>query len=246
MFRDWGRELPSFFGKMIGLVLVPLTLISTLILSPMLRFLPSFKMSPICKIIHFIKPPKDQVKLNINGSSSHHGVDVSLETSIAKMASLSLKHTDLDFLASKNHSMFFRRSWLQTTHYGLPTLWISKEEIQTLVALFEFVFVGKFYFQHPVLDSIRNFFSLLSCGEFLVTLLDPRHILIKLSNNLDYSRSLMFDIFAKSRIVSLWTYFPDLHPHLFSHRILHGLGSLFDHQLQTDSTMASGSCPTIA
>ncbi|KAH0469978.1 hypothetical protein IEQ34_001536 [Dendrobium chrysotoxum] len=54
----------------------------------------------------------------------------------------------------------------KTTHCGMPALWISKEEIQTL----------------------KIFLSLKIYGEFLATLLEPCHILIKLSNDFDYSR----------------------------------------------------------
>ncbi|KAH0468592.1 hypothetical protein IEQ34_003625 [Dendrobium chrysotoxum] len=64
--------------------------------------------------------------------------------------------------------------------------------------------------------------------------LDPRHVLIKLSfsccsyfvNNC-YMKlvkwSLFFDIIVESPIISIWVSFPNLRPHLFSPCILHGL-----------------------
>ncbi|KAH0466622.1 hypothetical protein IEQ34_003860 [Dendrobium chrysotoxum] len=53
------------------------------------------------------------------------------------------------------------------THGGMTALWIYEEEFEALAAPFEFA---------------------LRCGEFSITLLDPRHVLIKLSNDLDYNR----------------------------------------------------------
>ncbi|KAH0450523.1 hypothetical protein IEQ34_021215 [Dendrobium chrysotoxum] len=39
------------------------------------------------------------------------------------------------------------------------------------------------------MDSIRkNFFNLKLSGDFSVTLLDPMHVLIKLTNDMDYNR----------------------------------------------------------
>ncbi|KAH0461477.1 hypothetical protein IEQ34_009052 [Dendrobium chrysotoxum] len=88
--------------------------------------------------------------------------------------------------------------------------------------------------------SLLNLFSILKkislklSSEFSVTLLDPRHVLIKLSNHLDYSKLFarrayyvnncfmklikwtpMFDISSETPIVPMWSSFLDLHPHLF-------------------------------
>ncbi|KAH0466612.1 hypothetical protein IEQ34_003850 [Dendrobium chrysotoxum] len=41
---------------------------------------------------------------------------------------------------------------------GLPSMWISEEEIITLVAPFQFSLVGFFPFKWPSFDSIRRFF----------------------------------------------------------------------------------------
>ncbi|KAL0914258.1 hypothetical protein M5K25_014586 [Dendrobium thyrsiflorum] len=153
------------------------------------------------------------------------------------MAYRPLKCFDPGFLESKNSFKSFRdvlatgsssnnfSDLVHSTHHGLPSLWISEEEILALAAPFEFA---------------------LLIGDFYVTLLDPRHVLIKLSNDMDYSRFFarrayyvfncymklikwtpIFDILAKSPIVPVWIAFPDLRPHLFTHHILHGLGSIF-------------------
>ncbi|KAH0459015.1 hypothetical protein IEQ34_011829 [Dendrobium chrysotoxum] len=73
---------------------------------------------------------------------------------------------------------------------GLPSLWISEEEITALATPFQFLLVGFFFpSRRPSLDVIRRFFfNLKLIGNISVTLLDTSHDLIKLINNLDYSR----------------------------------------------------------
>ncbi|KAL0917146.1 hypothetical protein M5K25_012193 [Dendrobium thyrsiflorum] len=53
------------------------------------------------------------------------------------------------------------------------------------------------------------------------------------------------DIFEESPIVPVWFSFPNMCPHFFLPRILHGLGSLFGHPLRTDNATAIGSRPSI-
>ncbi|KAH0467611.1 hypothetical protein IEQ34_002644 [Dendrobium chrysotoxum] len=52
------------------------------------------------------------------------------------------------------------------------------------------IYVGWFFhYRHPCLESIRKlFFNLKLNGEFLVTLLNLSHVIIKLVSDLDYSR----------------------------------------------------------
>lgn len=153
-----------------------------------------------------------------------------------------------------------------TTHRGMASLWISEDEIWALAAPFEFSLVGKFSLRRLRLDVLRQFFfNLKLTCDFYVTLLDPRHVLIRLSTDLDYSCvfgrrsyyvnncqmrllkwSPLFDINEESPIIPVWIAFLDLRPHLFSHKILHGLGSLFGHPLQIDSATANGSHPSFA
>ncbi|KAL0926079.1 hypothetical protein M5K25_004465 [Dendrobium thyrsiflorum] len=68
-----------------------------------------------------------------------------------------------------------------TSHHGLPPLSISEEEIIALAAPFEFALVGKFSGRRPVRNWINKFlFNLKLIGDFSMTVLDPRHVLIKL------------------------------------------------------------------
>ncbi|KAH0467595.1 hypothetical protein IEQ34_002628 [Dendrobium chrysotoxum] len=122
-----------------------------------------------------------------------------------------------------------------TTYHGLPLIWISEKEIIALAAPFEFTLIGKFSNRRPLLDSIRRFFFNLKLnGDFSVTILNPKYVLIKLVNDLDYSRVFF------SPLIS----FPNLRPYLFSPHILHVLGSLFGRLLKIDNDTSIGSRPS--
>ncbi|KAL0914254.1 hypothetical protein M5K25_014580 [Dendrobium thyrsiflorum] len=171
----------------------------------------------------------------------------------------------LDVLANSSFDTDFPELRVSSFR-GLPSLWISKQEIQALAVPFQFSLVGFFPSKQPSLDSIRRFFFNLKLnGEFLVTLLDSSHILIKLANDLDYCRvfchrsylvyncymkltkwSPLNDIGVESPVISIWVSFPLLRPHLFSPRILYGLGSLFGKHLKIDSATSIGSRPSEA
>ncbi|KAH0465445.1 hypothetical protein IEQ34_005548 [Dendrobium chrysotoxum] len=72
---------------------------------------------------------------------------------------------------------------------GFPSLWIFEEEILALAAPLHFALVGFFPSRRPSLDSIRRFFfNLKLISDCSVTLMDSSHILIKLVNDIDYSR----------------------------------------------------------
>ncbi|KAH0448100.1 hypothetical protein IEQ34_021900 [Dendrobium chrysotoxum] len=87
-----------------------------------------------------------------------------------------------------------------TTHRGLPSLWIFEEEILALFEPFKYDLVGKFLNCRPSLNSIHKFFfNLKLIGVCSVTILDERHVLIKLVNDLDYSR-VLFPSFLFCRI----------------------------------------------
>ncbi|KAL0908480.1 hypothetical protein M5K25_022977 [Dendrobium thyrsiflorum] len=149
---------------------------------------------------------------------------------------------------------------------GLPSLWISEQEIRALAVPFQFSLVGFFPSKQPSLESIRRFFFNLKLnGEVSVTLLDPSHVLIKLANDLDYCRvfchrsylvyncymkltkwSPLFDVSVESPVIPIWVSFPQLRPHLFSPRILHGLGSIFGKPLKIDTAISAGSRPSVA
>ncbi|PKU77969.1 hypothetical protein MA16_Dca011589 [Dendrobium catenatum] len=63
-----------------------------------------------------------------------------------------------------------------STHQGLPSLWISEVEILALVAQFETL--------SRCLS--KNFVNLKLIGDFSITVLNSKHVLIKLVNELDY------------------------------------------------------------
>ncbi|KAI0500257.1 hypothetical protein KFK09_018467 [Dendrobium nobile] len=56
----------------------------------------------------------------------------------------------------------------------------------------------------------------------------------------------LLDLSEESPIVPVWLSFPGLRPHLFSSRILFGMGSIFGRPIQTDNAIASGSHPSVA
>ncbi|KAI0531474.1 hypothetical protein KFK09_001029 [Dendrobium nobile] len=150
--------------------------------------------------------------------------------------------------------------------HGLHALLIYDEELHVLAAPFEFVFVGKFPGSHPSLESIRKFFFNLKLnGEFSVTVLNTNNVLIKLKNDLDCCRvfahrsyfvnncymklvkwSPHFDVCVESHIIPIWISFSNLRPHLFSSRILQGLGSIFCRPLKTDNTTTNRTRPSVA
>ncbi|KAL0926459.1 hypothetical protein M5K25_002693 [Dendrobium thyrsiflorum] len=153
-----------------------------------------------------------------------------------------------------------------SSHHGLPALLISGEELLSLAAPFEFALVEKFPGRRPPLDLIRKFFfNLKLCGAFSVIVLNPKNVLIKLVNDLNYCRVFFhrsyfisncfmklfkwtshFDVNVESPIVPIWVSFPYSRPHLFSPRILHGLGSLFCRPLRIDNTTTNGTRPSVA
>ncbi|KAL0927433.1 hypothetical protein M5K25_001601 [Dendrobium thyrsiflorum] len=153
-----------------------------------------------------------------------------------------------------------------STHRGMPSLWISNAEVLSLALPFEFLLVGKFPSDRPSLEAIRKFFFNLKLnGEFSVIVLNAKNVLIKLTNDLDYYRvfahrsyfinncymrlikwSPSFDVDVESPVVPIWVSFQNLRPHLFSPRILLGLGSIFDCPLKIDQATSVGSRPSIA
>ncbi|KAI0501567.1 hypothetical protein KFK09_016512 [Dendrobium nobile] len=126
---------------------------------------------------------------------------------------------------------------LKTTNFrGLPSLWISEEEILALATPLQFALFDFFPSHHPSLESIRKFFFNLKLnGEFFVTLLDQLYVLIKLGNDFDYNKvfchisylvnncymkvtkwSPLVDIGVESMVIPIWMSFPNLRQHLFS------------------------------
>ncbi|KAL0909430.1 hypothetical protein M5K25_020300 [Dendrobium thyrsiflorum] len=152
----------------------------------------------------------------------------------------------LDALSGNSSNSRFPK--LQTSSFcGFPSLWISEEEFLAFTGPFHYVLVGFFPSRRPSLDSIcRFFFNLKINGDVFVTLLDQSHILVKLVNDLVYSiifchRSYLvnncymkltkwppfvdINIGVEYLVIPIWISFSNLWSHLFSPRILHGLGS---------------------
>ncbi|PKU86257.1 hypothetical protein MA16_Dca002088 [Dendrobium catenatum] len=154
----------------------------------------------------------------------------------------------------------------QSTLNGVPAVLISDEDVLKLASPFQFTLVGKFALRRPNLDSIRSFFANLKLsGFYSVGLLDSRHVVIQLSNDLDYSRVFarrsyfisncqmrvlkwtpFFDVHEESPIVPIWISFPNLRLHFFNPQVLHALGSVFGRPLQTDQATASRTRPSVA
>ncbi|KAL0908865.1 hypothetical protein M5K25_023376 [Dendrobium thyrsiflorum] len=85
-----------------------------------------------------------------------------------------------------------------SSHRGMPALWISEAEIQSLATPFEFALMGKFLGRRPSLDAIRNFFFKLKLnGDCSVTVLNHRNVLIKLFKDLDYCRVFAHVLFCE-------------------------------------------------
>ncbi|KAL0912632.1 hypothetical protein M5K25_018616 [Dendrobium thyrsiflorum] len=55
-----------------------------------------------------------------------------------------------------------------------------------------------------------------------------------------------FDVDVESPVVPIWVSFPNLRPHLFSPRILQGLGTIFGRPLKIDQATSVGSRPSVA
>ncbi|KAI0503720.1 hypothetical protein KFK09_014659 [Dendrobium nobile] len=157
-------------------------------------------------------------------------------------------------------------SFTKSTVKGVPALLMSEDDILKLASPYQFTLVGKFTVRRPNLDAIRNFFAKLKLsGNFSVGLLDARHVSIKLSNDLDYSRvfsrrsyyilncqmrllkwTSFFDVKEESPIVPIWISFPNLRLHFFNNHVLHALGSIFGRPLQIDQATANRSRPSVA
>ncbi|KAL0927042.1 hypothetical protein M5K25_001195 [Dendrobium thyrsiflorum] len=176
------------------------------------------------------------------------------------MASV-FKRSDLGFLTCKIPSKSFKDALA-----GSDSVEFSDLKFCIFAKPFDYALVGKFPLRRPVLDSIRKFFfNLKPSGKFSVTLLDQKNVLIKLTNDLDYSRvfahrsyfvfgcfmklikwTSFLDISEESPIVPVWTVFPELSSHLFSPRILFDLGSIFGRPFHADNATIVGYRPFVA
>ncbi|XP_020694935.2 uncharacterized protein LOC110108584 [Dendrobium catenatum] len=171
----------------------------------------------------------------------------------------------IDALAGEGGSSFN----LKFVHYsfkGCPALLIDDSVVAQLAKPFALTLVGKFVLKRPNIDVIRKFFyNLKLSSTFHIGLLDPRHVAIQLTNDLDYSKIFSrgsyyiqscqmcilkwtpdFDVRHESPIVPVWVSFPNLRLHFFNTHILFGWASILGRPLQTDQATASVSRPSVA
>lgn len=72
---------------------------------------------------------------------------------------------------------------------GMSAIMCMDMDIEKLVESYAYTLVGKFSFHHPLLDDIQPFFHNLKFFDvFSIELFDACHILIKLSNDIDYRK----------------------------------------------------------
>lgn len=72
---------------------------------------------------------------------------------------------------------------------GESNVYFFTNEVQAMAAPFKLTLVGKFSYNRPRMELIQKFFASLGLnGKSQVSLLDNRHVLIKLNVEEDYTR----------------------------------------------------------
>lgn len=148
-----------------------------------------------------------------------------------------------------------------------PNVQFSVEEVKVMAIPFKLTLVGKFSYNHPRMELIRkNFSSLGLNGNSQISLLDNRHILIKLDVEEDYTRLWVKQIWyvngsamrifkwttdfrcsEESPIVPLWISFPYLPIHFVQcNEALFSIASTIGKPLRIDQATASLAQPSIA
>ncbi|KAL9448767.1 hypothetical protein AB3S75_016131 [Citrus x aurantiifolia] len=136
-----------------------------------------------------------------------------------------------------------------------------------MAAPFKLALVGKFSFGRPPIDVIRKFFVALGLkGNVDISLLDPRHILIQLHLEEDYTRiwlrqswfidgramrvfkwSTTFHSSEESPIVPVWVSLPFLPVHYMRCKeALYSIAAVIGKPLRIDHATAAVSRPTVA
>ncbi|KAH9662191.1 reverse transcriptase domain-containing protein [Citrus sinensis] len=150
---------------------------------------------------------------------------------------------------------------------GEPAVIFTTEEIAVMAEPFKLALVGKFSFGRPSMDIIRKFFISLGLkGNSQISLLDNRHILIKLSLEEDYSRiwvrqtwyvngrgmrifkwSKDFRCATESPIVPVWVSLPHLPVHFIHCKAaLHSIAAAIGTPLRVDHATATVNRPSVA
>lgn len=94
-----------------------------------------------------------------------------------------------DVLSGKVSSTKLILDLVQMMYKSMIVIMCSDLDIEWLVEPFAYTLVGKISFHPPHMDDILALFHNIKLSSvFAVGLLDAHHVLIKLFNNLDYSR----------------------------------------------------------
>ena len=154
----------------------------------------------------------------------------------------------------------FKVKAMRSSHRGEPSITFAQTDLEVLLALFTFALVGKFSKGRPIMDVIQKFFLSLDLKETVsVGLLDSRHVLIRLGNEMDFHRlwsrgnwyshgvlmsvlkwSPAFHVDREPSVVLVWFQLPKLMIHYFAKECLFQIVSCIGKPLFMDSATASG------
>lgn len=149
---------------------------------------------------------------------------------------------------------------------GKPGIRFSDAETALLVQPLKFSLVGKFSHGIPSFKALTFRFTKLGLkGNFKIGVINPKHVLITLSNEEDYSRIWLrgvwiFDGFpmrvfkwspdfnpsSECSIAPVWIRFPELPCHLFNKQALFSIANIIGTPLLIDESTADLSRPSLA
>ncbi|XP_027155903.1 uncharacterized protein LOC113756420, partial [Coffea eugenioides] len=155
---------------------------------------------------------------------------------------------------------------LLSTYKGEPLLVISRQDMLQIAAPYSNALVGRFAVGRPSMELIRKFIVSLGLrGECPIGLLDSKHILLRPSEEEDYTRlwcrrfwyvgkfhmslskwTIDFKPGAESSIAPVWVNFPGLPLPFFEKQFLLKLGTLLGRPLKVDEATASLKRPSVA
>ncbi|XP_027062808.1 uncharacterized protein [Coffea arabica] len=153
-----------------------------------------------------------------------------------------------------------------STYKGEPSLVISRQDMMQIAAPYSNALVGRFAVGRPSMELIRKFIVSLGLrGECPIGLLDSKHILLRPSEEEDYTRlwcrrswyvgkfhmslskwTIDFKPGAESSIAPVWVNFPGLPLPFFEKQFLLKLGTLLGRPLKVDEATTSLKRPSVA
>ncbi|XP_027156871.1 uncharacterized protein LOC113758040 [Coffea eugenioides] len=153
-----------------------------------------------------------------------------------------------------------------STYKGEPSLVISRQDMMQIAAPYSNALVGRFAIGRPSIELIRKFIVSLGLrGECPIGLLDSKHILLRPSEEEDYTRlwcrrswyvgkfhmslskwTIDFKPGVESSIAPVWVNFPGLPLPFFEKQFLLKLGTLLGRPLKVDEATASLKRPSVA